>query len=500
MGKLRKIKTGKALRSAATIKSAAPTDNIARSCLPNCSTISHSTACTTGDWDMVAGDHKKQKILVVDDEPDNLDLLYRTFHREFKVLRAENGPVALEILEKERDIAVIISDQRMPLMSGTEFLSLTAKQYPDIIRIILTGYTDVDDLVEAINSGKVFKYVTKPWDDQELRQVVRQASDTHNVLKARTEELRRNLRRETLLNTITSTIRGELSYAEILQTIVTACGQAFDASYCLLRPIQNGQLENDCFTYTAADLTASPTANFPIEQRSAAALAITSHLEHLAETVWIVDRLELLVDAAIDQQLQTCSKTQQQAYQAAAITSSLMIPLVCHGERIAVLALHQVGMPRQWQSAEIELVSIVADQTALALSQVRAYEQVQALAKREALINTVTKAIRSSLDPQEIFSAITQQLGQALQVDGCALSLWTEDDEYVQCVGLHDSNQQSSTAQIDAQPSAQLDIARLDIAPLDASQLDIAPLAVVDPNPSTSGIERSDSISSDECA
>jgi signal transduction histidine kinase/class 3 adenylate cyclase/two-component SAPR family response regulator len=410
---------------------------------------------------MVAGDNKKQKILVVDDEPDNLDLLYRTFHREFKVLRAENGPVALEILEKERDIAVIISDQRMPLMSGTEFLSLTAKQYPDIIRIILTGYTDVDDLVEAINSGKVFKYVTKPWDDNELRQVVRQASDTHNVLKARTEELRRSLRRETLLNTITSTIRGELSYAEILQTIVTACGQAFDASYCLLRPIQAGQLENDCFIYTAADLTAPPAANFSVEQRSNPSAAVTSGLEHLAETVWIVDRLELLVDAAMDQQLQTCSETQRQAYQTAAITSSLMIPLVCHGERIAVLALHQVGMSRQWQSAEIELVSIVADQTALALSQVRAYEQVQALAKREALINTVTKAIRSSLDPQEIFSAITQQLGQALQVDGCALSLWTEDDEYVQCVGLHDSSQQSSAPQADVQPSAQLDASRL---------------------------------------
>ncbi|HBW58292.1 MAG TPA: hypothetical protein DEF27_10995, partial [Oscillatoriales bacterium UBA8482] len=102
--------------------------------------------------------------LVVDDEPDNLDLLYRTFHREYRVLRADGGPEALEILASESDVAVIISDQRMPQMSGTEFLSLTAAQYPDIIRIILTGYTDVEDLVEAINSGKVFKYVTKPWD------------------------------------------------------------------------------------------------------------------------------------------------------------------------------------------------------------------------------------------------------------------------------------------------------------------------------------------------
>ena len=69
----------------------------------------------------------KPKILVVDDEPDNLDLLYRTFYREYKVLRAESGPAALEILEQEGDVAVIISDQRMPMMSGTEFLSLAQR-------------------------------------------------------------------------------------------------------------------------------------------------------------------------------------------------------------------------------------------------------------------------------------------------------------------------------------------------------------------------------------
>ncbi len=83
---------------------------------------------------------------------------------------------------------------------------------------------------------------------------------------------------------------------------------------------------------------------------------------------------------------------------------------------------------------------MVADQAALALSQAYAYEQVRALAKREALINTITSAIRSSLNPQDIFAAITQQLGQALQVDGCALSLWTEEDEFVECVGLYDSS------------------------------------------------------------
>ncbi len=100
---------------------------------------------------------EKPKILVVDDEPDNLDLLYRTFRRDFSVLKAESGIQALEILASEGEVAVIISDQRMPEMKGTEFLSKTLPQFPNTVRIILTGFTDIEDLVEAINSGQVYK-------------------------------------------------------------------------------------------------------------------------------------------------------------------------------------------------------------------------------------------------------------------------------------------------------------------------------------------------------
>ena len=378
---------------------------------------------------MKSRDMDKQKILVVDDEPDNLDLLYRTFHREFNVLRAENGPAALEILSREGDVAVIISDQRMPMMSGTEFLSLTATQYPDIIRIILTGYTDVDDLVEAINAGKVFKYVTKPWDDEELKRVVRQAADTHNVLKARTQELRRTLRRESLLNAVTNTIRSALSYRQILQTIVETVGSMFEVSCGILRPFQNGQLEGEEFVYWQAPKTSEFNNQDP-----------------LFDTIWRTHQVEVIQDATIDELIQSHGLQRQQAYQAADIRSSLMVPLICQQELMAVLALHQCGEFRQWQQDEVELISVVADQAALALSQAYSYEKVRALAKREALINTITTAIRSSLDPQEIFAAITQQLGQALHVDGCALSLWTEDDEFVELVGLHDPNWQHPDA------------------------------------------------------
>lgn len=374
---------------------------------------------------------KKPKILVVDDEPDNLDLLYRTFHREYKVLRANSGPAALEILAAEGDVAVIISDQRMPMMSGTEFLSLTATQYPDIIRIILTGYTDVEDLVEAINSGKVFKYVTKPWDADELKAVVQQAMDTHNVLKVRTEELCRSLRRESLLNTVTNTIRnaqygipGTSPLKKILQTIVETVGHMLETSACILRPFHDDEEFAEFFIYqkgSNSDQTVDP--------------------QIWQQTIWKTDDVEVIQDATTDQRLQGDSWTLQQrqaAYRQAEICSSLIVPLYCQAEPVAVMALHQCGSPRVWQDDEIQLVVMVADQAALAISQARAYEQVHSLAARMELVNTITAAIRSSLDPQEIFAAITQQLGEALEVDGCALSLWREDDEFVQCVGLYD--------------------------------------------------------------
>lgn len=410
--------------------------------------------------------NSKPKILVVDDEPDNLDLLYRTFYREFKVLRAENGPAALNILSKEGDVAVIISDQRMPYMSGTEFLSLTATQYPDIIRIILTGYTDVEDLVEAINSGKVFKYVTKPWNDSELKAVVHQAVDTHNVLKARTRELRRSLRQESLLNAVTSTIRSALSYRQILQTIGQTVGHIFETSYCLVCPVQDGCIDDDCFIYFGHNphsnsATAEPSnsrrvsvneketlieyAIDPMDRFSSSESDhLSSYKEMLAQTVWVSQDIQVIDDAETDPHLQgddPQAQARRHAYTTLGIRSSLIVPLWYQQELITILALHQTGQARSWQDDEVQLLAMVADQAALALSQARAYEQLQALAKREALINTITTAIRSSLDPQDIFAAITQQLGQVLHADGCALSLWTEEDEFVQCVGLHDAAQ-----------------------------------------------------------
>ncbi|HEY9658942.1 MAG TPA: response regulator [Allocoleopsis sp.] len=181
---------------------------------------------------------QKPKMLVVDDEPDNLDLLYRTFRRDFTVLRAESGIAALELLATEGEVAVIISDQRMPEMKGTEFLSRTVPQFPDTMRIILTGFTDVEDLVEAINSGQVYKYITKPWDPQELKAVVQRAVDTYDVQKQRMEELRQAQSQTALLEAIVQSTYESSSLETCLEKISYAYGTTFSADCCILQLVE----------------------------------------------------------------------------------------------------------------------------------------------------------------------------------------------------------------------------------------------------------------------
>ncbi|NEO83560.1 MAG: response regulator [Spirulina sp. SIO3F2] len=395
---------------------------------------------------------KKPKILVVDDERDNLDLLYRTLRRDYRVFRADNGPNALEILSQEADMSVIISDQRMPIMTGTEFLSLTAVQYPNIIRILLTGYTDVDDLVEAINSGKVFKYITKPWDAEDLMGIVSQALETHEVLKKRTDELNRSLSRESLLNTVTNTIRnahsqqqGNSPLQEVLQTIVDTVGQTLNADLCLLQMVADPPEPNATVSQPL------PAPLFAYQQSQAAPLSSGE----LAPVIWpshkieVFSRSDLIAETTSPETNSTAIPTDPQrlvAFEQLGIQSTIIVPLMSQGKLLAVMALHHYETETAWADDEIQLVVMVADQAALAISQAQAYETVQSLAKRAELVNTITAAIRSSLEPERIFMAITRQLGQTLDVEGCAISLWTETDEYVQCVGLYDCHAPEDTS------------------------------------------------------
>jgi putative two-component system response regulator len=153
------------------------------------------------------------KIMIVDDEPANLRLLDRLFRRDYQVITASSGDEALQLLN-QHEVAVLISDQRMPGMSGIELLKRSAEFRPHMVRIILTGYTDVSALVEGINCGFVYKYVTKPWNNDDLRVTVERALQHYESNKSRSEleqvNLRLNVRLQELTRGIVRTIADAL--------------------------------------------------------------------------------------------------------------------------------------------------------------------------------------------------------------------------------------------------------------------------------------------------
>jgi response regulator RpfG family c-di-GMP phosphodiesterase len=122
-------------------------------------------------------------VLCVDDEINVLNALKRLFRKEaFQVLTASSGAEALKLLQENR-VTMIISDQRMPTMTGTEMMAKVKETSPDIVRMILTGYTDVDTIADAINMGHVYKFFLKPWNDQALILEIRQALEQYELVQ-----------------------------------------------------------------------------------------------------------------------------------------------------------------------------------------------------------------------------------------------------------------------------------------------------------------------------
>ena len=309
---------------------------------------------------------EKLKLLVVDDEPDNLDLLYRTFRRDFKVFKATSGTEALETLDQNGEMAIIISDQRMPKMNGTELLSRTVERFPDTIRMVLTGYTDVEDLVSAINSGKVFKYITKPWNPKKLKEVVAQASETYRVIKQRTRVLSRSLSQESLSNSIMAAVRGSLDYDSTLQTVVEALGSAFDADLVAIYPTQ------------AAN---TPTPQPVLYQAQRA--DIQSEKDAILDNLSIAPLSESIAVDTADIEGRTYAR--------------IIVPLMDNNKIVATIYLYKNTDRQDWADSAIELLEHVASQVALAISHAKLYQQMQQQSMQMRAELEVARKIQSNL-------------------------------------------------------------------------------------------------------
>lgn len=117
---------------------------------------------------------EKINILYIDDEENNLFSFKATFRIKYRVLTAISGEEALKIVETQ-PLHIIISDQRMPNMTGVDFFEKIQEKYPDPVRILLTGFADMNAVIDAVNIGRIFHYLTKPWNEEELDMTIQRA-------------------------------------------------------------------------------------------------------------------------------------------------------------------------------------------------------------------------------------------------------------------------------------------------------------------------------------
>ena len=291
---------------------------------------------------------KKPKILVVDDEQDNLDLLYRTFRKDFVVFRADSGLKALEILAKEGEMAAIISDQRMPEMKGTEFLSRTVSDFPDTIRIVLTGYTDITDLIEAINSGQVHKYITKPWEPEQLKLVVSQAAKSYDLLKQRSEELSRSQAQNALLSVIVAIAQSSHQLADCVQPLANAFWQNFGADIVTLQLVEQEVLSN--VRASCGDRPWDLTKDLLVQA------AIASGKSQICLDADQISQNQELKDEFKDQEFKI----------------NLAIAITFREQTLGILSM-QWQFPEALSNDDIALIQQCADEVAIALTCIRYY-------------------------------------------------------------------------------------------------------------------------------
>lgn len=135
--------------------------------------------------------NEKRTILLVDDEENNLQLLKRSLRGKYEILTASDGKQALDIItEKGNEISLIVSDQRMPEMTGTEFLKKITKTNPDIIKILLTGQADTEIMVESINECQIFQYILKPFDPIDLVETIKNGIDKFDLAHCKSTTLK----------------------------------------------------------------------------------------------------------------------------------------------------------------------------------------------------------------------------------------------------------------------------------------------------------------------
>jgi response regulator RpfG family c-di-GMP phosphodiesterase len=151
----------------------------------------------------------KHTLLVVDDEPDVCDSVYDLLRREFHVLKARSAAEGCRLMQ-ENEVHIIMTDQRMPQITGVEFLSRIRLGNPQAVRMLFTGYADLDAIIAAINQGHIYQFLKKPWQPEELIAAVREAAAEYERLVEQSSALNRVLSELAQLRERLTTLEAEV--------------------------------------------------------------------------------------------------------------------------------------------------------------------------------------------------------------------------------------------------------------------------------------------------
>ena len=304
-------------------------------------------------------DYREYPVLYVDDEPENLRIFELTFRREFSVVTARSGEEGLARLHAT-PVALVLSDQRMPGMTGVEFLARAAEVDPRAVRILVTGYGDAETLGHAINSGSIYRFVPKPWTPEEMRVTLRRGIEVYALDRER-EQLLREL---TLLNRIARSMTQELALAPLLDGILATVTQelGYDAAAMLFFDATGERLAWDRFA-PREDAVAHALRDLELSRQTAPGFlrglqAGEAQLLHLDQALSLEGAMRRFVTEVAAEQI-------------------LVVPLLGKERALGALAVDNRRGGRRFAADDQPLLEGLATQASIAIENARLVEDLR---------------------------------------------------------------------------------------------------------------------------
>ncbi len=327
----------------------------------------------------------RNTLLFVDDEEDVLEILLRTFDRRFEVLTATSGRQALEIL-RTRTVDLLVTDQKMPEMTGIELVTRVREEGHDLTSILLTAYTDPEDIIAAINKGQVYRYVTKPWDLQDLLMTVKNALEYTQLRRDKDRLLRALNKRVEALSVLYEVSRqsaeGATSYGAIVDRVLIAVARVlpYDCAAALVA------VDED----RSATLRLRCTGEVGEKALLQAKEAVLAAHRQTSGLLLSEDRIVTRVSGTTSTELQASTQ----------FSAQLSVTLTAGGRPVGTVALFS-RQAKAYSTGDAELLDVLANQTTDAIQTLRASEDV-ARRRIEGMVEAMADGVLLTDEKNEI--------------------------------------------------------------------------------------------------